>query len=88
MVAIGAWAFAEKNRLDLSSDGIGSLQTKYVSVFNVVFDLSILVIVLGLIIFVLTFAGCVGALRENICLLKTVGGAAYKLHVVVDSSGF
>jgi len=72
LVAAGVWAFAEKNRLGLDGADFNSIQAKYVSVFSVVFDLTILVIILGMIIFVLAFAGCIGALRENICLLKAV----------------
>ena len=72
LVAAGVWAFAEKNRLGLDGTDFNSIQAKYVSVFSVVFDLTVLVIVLGMVIFVLAFAGCIGALRENICLLKAV----------------
>ena len=70
LIVIGAWAFTEKNRL--VSDGIDSLHAKYDDVFRVVFDLTIIVLVVGLVVFVLAFVGCVGALRENICLLKCV----------------
>jgi nitrate reductase gamma subunit len=72
LVIAGVWAFAEKNRLGFDGVDINSLQARYVSIFSIVFDLTILVIVLGMIIFLLAFAGCIGALRENICLLKAV----------------
>ena len=39
---------------------------------DVFFDPSILMCIAGCIIFCLAFFGCLGALRENICLLKTV----------------
>ncbi|XP_048864365.1 tetraspanin-14 [Brienomyrus brachyistius] len=59
-IAIGFWAWSEKGvLLDLTqvtrSHG---------------FDPVWLVLVVGGVTFILGFAGCVGALRENICLLK------------------
>lgn len=66
-VVVGAWAFSENYKFTSSSS---SDTPKYSNVFDVVFDLTILIIVLGLIIFIIAFAGCIGALRENICLLK------------------
>ena len=40
------------------------------SVVDVITDIAIVVAVVGLIIFTLAFAGCVGVLRQNIPLLK------------------
>ena len=40
---------------------------------DVFFDPTILMCIAGIIIFGLGFFGCLGALRENICLLKLVG---------------
>lgn len=37
-------------------------------------DPAILLIVVGVLMFLLTFCGCIGSLRENICLLQTVSG--------------
>lgn len=46
--------------------GLKSVQVAYI----VITDLSGVMVALGSIIFIVSFAGCVGALRENLCLLK------------------
>lgn len=35
-------------------------------------DPAMMLMVVGVLMFILTFCGCVGSLRENICLLQTV----------------
>lgn len=35
-------------------------------------DPAVMLMVVGVLMFVITFCGCVGSLRENICLLQTV----------------
>ncbi|KAK1791345.1 hypothetical protein P4O66_013351, partial [Electrophorus voltai] len=63
-IAIGFWAWSEKGvLLDLT------LVTRMHG-----FDPVWLVMLVGTVTFVLGFAGCVGALRENICLLKFFSG--------------
>ncbi|KAF2368406.1 Tetraspanin/Peripherin [Trinorchestia longiramus] len=47
-------------------DGKGSLELAYI----VITDLSGVLLALGAIIWMVSFAGCVGALRENLCLLR------------------
>lgn len=37
-------------------------------------DPAILLIVVGILMFLITFCGCIGSLRENIYLLQTVRG--------------
>lgn len=61
VVAVGIWTFIEKNRFN-------HIQIK--SVYDAIFDISIVFIVVGIVIFILGLTGCVGALRENVCLLK------------------
>ncbi|GAB1607737.1 tetraspanin-5-like isoform X1 [Argonauta hians] len=61
VLGIGIWAFLEKNIFS---------HDKIKTIADAIFDISILLIILGIIIFVLSMAGCTGALRENICLLK------------------
>ena len=82
LIGVGFWAFSEKNRLVDGAD-IDSLQSKYSDVFDAVFDLTVITIVLGVVIFVLSFIGCVGALRENICFLKCVRITACTVQAVV-----
>ncbi|XP_064105252.1 tetraspanin-33-like isoform X1 [Macrobrachium nipponense] len=46
--------------------GLKSVEIAYI----VITDLSGVMVALGSVIFIVSFAGCVGALRENLCLLK------------------
>ena len=62
-IGVGAWAYIEKNRFTHS---------EVQSIYDVIFDISIVIIVVGCVIFLVAFTGCVGALRENVCLLKFV----------------
>ncbi|XP_075574153.1 tetraspanin-14 isoform X2 [Pelecanus crispus] len=59
-LAAGLWAWSEK--------GVLSDLTKVTGLHGL--DPVVLVLVVGIVMFTLGFAGCVGALRENICLLK------------------
>lgn len=63
LIGIGVWAFIEKNKF---------YHKEVQSIYDIVFDLAIIFFVIGFIIFILGYAGCIGALRENICLLKFV----------------
>ncbi|XP_060573817.1 tetraspanin-14-like, partial [Ruditapes philippinarum] len=61
MIGIGVWAYIEKNKYYYQS-----IET----IYDVLLDLSILLIIVGAVIFVVGYAGCVGALRENLLLLR------------------
>ncbi|XP_021371895.1 tetraspanin-33-like [Mizuhopecten yessoensis] len=61
LIGIGVWAFIEKNRF---------YHKEVQTVYDIIFDLSVIFFIIGFIIFILGYAGCIGALRENICLLK------------------
>ncbi|RUS89805.1 hypothetical protein EGW08_002417 [Elysia chlorotica] len=58
MLAIGLWAWSEKDMFQNMS-----------KLTNITLDPALLFIVVGMSMFILSFFGCVGALRENTCLL-------------------
>uniref|UniRef100_A0A8D8QVF0 Tetraspanin-5 n=1 Tax=Cacopsylla melanoneura TaxID=428564 RepID=A0A8D8QVF0_9HEMI len=58
--AIGVWAWTEKDAL-----------RNFSRVTNIVLDPAFIFIIIGCITFIVGFTGCVGALRENTCLLGT-----------------
>ncbi|XP_041352531.1 tetraspanin-33-like [Gigantopelta aegis] len=57
MIAIGVWARVQKQ-------GLGAFD-------NLITDPAFMIIAVGIVMFIISVFGCVGALRENICLLKT-----------------
>lgn len=61
VLAIGFWAWSEKDTFNNLS-----------RLANVALDPAFLLILVGLMTFVIGFTGCVGALRENSCLLAAV----------------
>jgi len=60
MVLVGVYAKTQK-----SLGEIGNTLPWYMDPANIF-------IIIGSIVFILAFLGCIGSLRENICLLKTV----------------
>lgn len=60
-MAVGIWAWTEK-------DTFSNLQR----LTNVALDPAFILIVAGAVTFIIGFTGCVGALRENTCLLSMV----------------
>ncbi|XP_016932851.1 tetraspanin-33 [Drosophila suzukii] len=63
LLAIGVYAFMDKLK-----DGNGWLRLD--TVYDVIFNISLVMIIAGVIVFSVSFAGCLGALRENTWLLK------------------
>ena len=61
---MGVWAYLETQ--EYKANDVPS------SIFDIFFDISILFIFAGCVIFILAFLGAIGSLRENTCLLKTV----------------
>ncbi|KAH3841369.1 tetraspanin-33-like [Dreissena polymorpha] len=61
MLALGIWAYVEKNKVFYHA---------VQNVYDVIFDLSIVLMTFGAVMFVITMCGFVGALRENTILLK------------------
>ncbi|KAF6031821.1 hypothetical protein EB796_009880 [Bugula neritina] len=64
LIAIGIWAYFATQQYNS-----GTSDTK--SLFDIFFDISLLFIIFGSVIFLLAFLGAIGSLRENTCLLKT-----------------
>ncbi len=47
-------------------------------------DPALLLMILGIVMFFITFCGCVGSLRENICLLQTVSKTSCLIRIVTS----
>uniref|UniRef100_A0A8W7Q1Q8 Tetraspanin n=1 Tax=Anopheles coluzzii TaxID=1518534 RepID=A0A8W7Q1Q8_ANOCL len=62
LIGIGFYAFVDK----WQATGLIKLETFY----DIVLNLSLVMIIAGAIVFVVSLAGCLGALRENTCLLN------------------
>ena len=61
LVTVGIWAWTEKGFFD-----------NVAKMTDIPLDPVILIISIGIVMFLLSLTGCLGALRENICLLKFV----------------
>ena len=67
VVGIGSYGVNEKDKYSYSgSDDSGF------DFYDIIFDVTIVILVVGLVLFLISFAGCVGALRENTLMLNVV----------------
>lgn len=64
LIGVGLYAFYDKWQ------ATGSIRVE--NVYDVVLNISLVMVIAGGVVFIVSFAGCVGALRENTCLLKFV----------------
>lgn len=80
LIAIGIWAYFATQQYNS-----GTSDTK--SLFDIFFDISLLFIIFGSVIFLLAFLGAIGSLRENTCLLKTVSSVSsfYNIQCIFKS---
>lgn len=62
LIGVGLYAFVDK----WQATGLVKVET----IYDVVLNISLVMVIAGGVIFIVSFAGCVGALRENTCLLK------------------
>lgn len=83
LIGIGIYAIMDK----WSSGEAFKLNT----IFDVIFNIGFLLLIIGFVIFVVSFAGCIGALRENMCLLRFYSLcllAFFLMEMVVIALGF
>ena len=64
-IGLGAWSILQEYH---ETSTIVQVDT----VLDAILHISLSLILVGMIIFSMSFAGCLGALRENLCLLKIV----------------
>lgn len=75
LIGVGLYAFVDKWQ------ATGSVRVE--NVYDVILNISLVMVIAGGVVFVVSFAGCVGALRENTCLLKFV---SIIRHIVILNS--
>ena len=73
----GIWAWTEKGFFDDVAE-----------LTSIPLDPVVVILSIGFVMFILSFSGCLGALRENICLLKFVSTKEGCVFPVVSSSRF
>lgn len=73
LIGIGLYAFVDKWQL--------TGWVKLENVYDVILNISLVMVIMGGVVFIVSFAGCVGALRENTCLLKFVSTDFALFHI-------
>lgn len=73
LIGIGTYAFLDK----WPDSGLIKVDT----IYDVVLNISLVLILAGGVVFIVSFSGFVGALRENTCLLKFVSMGSEKLKI-------
>lgn len=69
MIGVGFYAFIDKWQIT------GSVRVE--NIYDIVLNISLIMIIAGAVVFIVSFAGCVGALRENTCLLEFVSNKSF-----------
>lgn len=62
-MSLGGWSLLEEYDYNLF---------KFQNVFDFLLHISLGLVMSGFVIFSMSFTGCLGALRENLCLIKLV----------------
>lgn len=75
LIGIGLYAFVDKWQL--------TGWVKLENVYDVILNISLVMVIMGGVVFIVSFAGCVGALRENTCLLKFVSTYSYRFTISI-----
>lgn len=65
LMAVGAYAYIENQSMSSGENVHDTIS----SVFDLLLNVSIVLLFVGAFVFVLAFSGCLGSLRENTCLL-------------------
>lgn len=75
-MGVGLYAFFEKWK--------GTGYSLVLNAEQMILDISIIMLIVGFVMFTVSFAGCVGALRENSCLLKFVRPILCNFYILND----
>ena len=70
LIGVGFYAFVDKWQMT------GSVRVE--NIYDIILNISLVMIIAGAVVFIVSFAGCVGALRENSCLLEFVSSLNFK----------